>query len=135
MKNEFCYLKGIVDCDSGTIQDCNNKRATTCPLDQNKKKQKENKKESKKEKKQMFCYLKGIVDCDAGRIQDCNIKRVTECMLEQKDKPKAKQPDKKKQTQKEQPKQSFCYLKGLVSCSAGRVQDCNIKRVEVCPKE
>lgn len=33
MENKFCYLKGIVDCDSGRIQDCNNKRTTTCPLE------------------------------------------------------------------------------------------------------
>ncbi len=35
MENKFCYLKGIVDCDSGRIQDCNNKRTTTCPLEHN----------------------------------------------------------------------------------------------------
>ena len=36
MQNKFCYLKGIVDCDSGTIQDCNNKRTVFCPLEQEK---------------------------------------------------------------------------------------------------
>ena len=36
MQNSFCYLKGIVDCESGTIQDCNNKRTVVCPIDQEK---------------------------------------------------------------------------------------------------
>ena len=29
----------------------------------------------------------------------------------------------------------FCFLKGLVDCSAGRIQDCNVKRVTSCMKE
>ncbi len=78
MQNRFCYLKGIVECESGTIQDCNNKRTAVCPLENEKSKSnKKNKTEKKKE--QGFCYLKGMVDCSHGRIQDCNIKRVTVC--------------------------------------------------------
>lgn len=96
MENTFCYLKGIVECDSGRIQDCNNKRTATCQLEkdrmeknngrkENKKKVKTeiNKKEHKKgSKAQAFCYLKGLVDCSAGRVQDCNIKRVKQCPLD-----------------------------------------------------
>ena len=75
MKNQFCFLKGLVECDSGIIQDCNNRRTTSCPLDQ---KQPE---ESDK-KKQAFCFLKGLVDCSHGRVQDCNLKRVEACPME-----------------------------------------------------
>ena len=74
MENKFCYLKGIVDCDSGRIQDCNNKRATVCPLEEEKK--------AKDSGRRAFCYLKGLVDCGAGRVQDCNNKRVTSCPKE-----------------------------------------------------
>lgn len=73
MENRFCYLKGLVDCDSGRIQDCNNKRATVCPFEQ------ETLAHIGKKKEQGFCFLKGLVDCSAGRIQDCNIKRVSDC--------------------------------------------------------
>ncbi len=87
MENKFCYLKGIVECDSGRIQDCNNKRIVTCPLDEEKSveksRQKRSKKENKKEnEKQAFCYLKGLVYCNAGRVQDCNIKRIEKCPLD-----------------------------------------------------
>lgn len=81
MENKFCYLKGLVECDSGRIQDCNNKRTTFCPLKQEKLSQKENGKYSKKE--QGFCYLKGLVDCNPGRIQDCNNKRAKQCPLDE----------------------------------------------------
>ena len=87
MENKFCYLKGIVDCDSGRIQDCNNKRTTTCPLEheQPKPQKKSSKKRTQKEarKQQGFCFLNGLVDCNAGRIQDCNVKRVIKCPLDQ----------------------------------------------------
>lgn len=85
-----------------------------------------------------FCFLKGLVDCDSGRIQDCNVKRVTECMLETSGgagnavaagKPSAAG-DAETTEHKEQ---AFCYLKGLVDCNNGRIQDCNIKRVTTCP--
>lgn len=76
MENKFCFLKGIVECDSGRIQDCNNKRTVTCPLEKKKPAAKSVKKESKK---QGFCFLKGMVDCSTGRVQDCNIKRVEIC--------------------------------------------------------
>lgn len=69
MENKFCYLKGLVECDSGRIQDCNNKRTIFCPLEQ----------ERTEDKKQAFCFLKGLVACSAGRVQDCNIKRVERC--------------------------------------------------------
>lgn len=76
MENKFCYLKGLVDCDSGRIQDCNNKRTTSCPLE----KQKASAHRVQKGRnKQGFCFLKGLVDCNAGRVQDCNNKRVAHC--------------------------------------------------------
>lgn len=87
MQNSFCYLKGIVDCESGTIQDCNNKRTVVCPIDQEKINAKPKltvkkvsiEKTGEKKKEKGFCFLKGMVECSAGRIQDCNIKRVTVC--------------------------------------------------------
>ncbi len=95
MENKFCYLKGLVDCDSGRIQDCNNQRTKVCPLEQESKVQKEDKNQkedtSQKEdtnqkedgsQKQAFCYLKGLVSCTPGRVQDCNIKRVQVCPLD-----------------------------------------------------
>lgn len=77
MENKFCFLKGLVDCDSGIIQDCNNKRAVSCPLEEERKTKEKRRKKSYK--MQGFCYLKGLVDCNAGRIQDCNNKRVEQC--------------------------------------------------------
>ncbi len=74
MENRFCFLKGLVECDSGRIQDCNNKRTKTCPLE---KKKKISKHQESPEKR--FCFLKGLVDCNAGTVQDCNIKRVVKC--------------------------------------------------------
>lgn len=71
MENKFCYLKGIVSCDSGRIQDCNNQRVNHCPME----------KEAKK-RDQAFCYLKGLVDCEPCDVQDCNMKRVRKCPLE-----------------------------------------------------
>lgn len=61
MENKFCYLKGIVDCDSGRIQDCNNKRTTTCPLEQEKPRKKSGKKSAikKEENSRDFASLKG----------------------------------------------------------------------------
>lgn len=76
MENKFCFLKGIVECDSGRIQDCNNKRTVSCPLENKKRAGMGGKKGSEK---QGFCYLKGMVNCSAGRVQDCNIKRVEIC--------------------------------------------------------
>lgn len=86
MENRFCYLKGLVECDSGRIQDCNNKRAVFCPLEKEKKFQKESEKSGRTgyKRQQGFCFLKGLVDCSAGRIQDCNIKRVKQCPLDDK---------------------------------------------------
>lgn len=69
MENKFCFLKGLVDCESGRIQDCNIKHLNKCPLE-----------EAKKENtKQAFCFLKGLVDCEPCDVQDCNMKRVTTC--------------------------------------------------------
>ncbi len=80
MENKFCFLKGIVECDSGRIQDCNNKRTSSCLLEQEKS-DSERTDGSKKSvsSQQSFCYLKGLVDCSVGRVQDCNIKRVEQC--------------------------------------------------------
>lgn len=71
MRNQFCFLKGIVECESGTIQDCNNKRTTFCPA--------ERAGMDTEQKKNGFCFLKGMVSCSPGMIQDCNIKRVRIC--------------------------------------------------------
>lgn len=68
MENQFCFLKGLVECNSGTIQDCNMKRVNKCPLEIQ---------EEKKE--QAFCFLKGLVDCLPCDVQDCNMKRLTKC--------------------------------------------------------
>ena len=60
-----------------------------------------------------------------GRVQDCNFKHVSKCPLEEQ-----KEEEKKEETSS-QP--VFCFLKGIVDCSAGRVQDCNFKHVNQCP--
>lgn len=70
IENTFCYLKGIVNCDSATILDCNGKRVRSCKLGR------------KAHNEQGFCYLKGLVGCTPGRIQDCNNRRIRKCMLE-----------------------------------------------------
>ncbi len=77
-ENTFCFLKGIVDCESGRIQDCNVKQVSKCMLET------ETAKKGHKQKKEekMFCYLKGVVDCTNGRIQDCNVKHLNVCPLE-----------------------------------------------------
>lgn len=85
MENKFCFLKGIVECPSGVIQNCNNMRTEKCPLDEEKKKN--NKSENKKageKPKQNFCFFKGeLVDCSSGRVQDCNNQRsLRYCPLE-----------------------------------------------------
>ncbi len=36
----------------------------------------------------------------------------------------------KKKVEKEM---TFCFLKGIVDCNPGRVQDCNFKHVGKCP--
>ena len=75
MENKFCFLKGLVECESGVIQNCNDMRTSSCPLEQP---------EAKKEKpaEKGFCFLKGLVDCNPGILQDCNIKRVAVCPKE-----------------------------------------------------
>ena len=82
MENKFCFLKGIVECPSGVIQNCNNMRTEKCPLDE----EKEKKKKSEKPSKQNFCFFKGeLVDCSSGRVQDCNNQRsLRYCPLEKK---------------------------------------------------
>lgn len=84
MENKFCYLKGVVDCESGVIQNCNNMRITECPLEQAKKEEKimgQTEKEGKS-RTQTFCYLKGLVDCSPADVQDCNNKRAKTCPKE-----------------------------------------------------
>ncbi len=76
-ENTFCFLKGLVECESGRIQDCNVKRVTKCMLEEDKKVK------SKQKETPVFCYLKGVVDCPPGRVQDCNVKHLNQCMLEQ----------------------------------------------------
>ena len=71
MENKFCFLKGIVDCESGIIQDCNNRKVKKCP------KNAESKKKSSAVKS--FCFLKGVVDCSNGQIQECNNQRMRTC--------------------------------------------------------
>lgn len=86
MENKFCFLKGIVDCSSGVIQNCNNMRTEKCPLEEAEK-EKMAVKEKKPEKpiKQGFCFFKGeLVDCSEGRVQDCNNQRsLRACPLEE----------------------------------------------------
>ena len=45
MENKFCFLKGLVECESGRIQDCNMKRLNKCPLEE--KKEEPNKKKDR----------------------------------------------------------------------------------------
>ena len=73
MKNEFCFLKGLVSCDSGRIQDCKMKHLNKCPKEQEK---------PKEVRQQAFCYLKGMVDCQPCDVQDCNVKRLNKCPKE-----------------------------------------------------
>lgn len=88
-----------------------------------------------------FCYLKGFVDCQPWQIQECNMKQVVICPLEtdtQEKKKKEKKRKLKPQTVRsrdpeEESVNTFCYLKGLVDCTSGTIQDCNMKRVTVCP--
>ncbi len=81
MENKFCFLKGLVECDSGVIQNCNNMRTQECPLEKmNTQTEKENKEEKPKE--QHFCFLKGLVDCSEGRVQECNNQHVNKCIKE-----------------------------------------------------
>lgn len=83
MENKFCFLKGIVDCHSGVIQNCNNMRTEKCPLDEERANVKKKVKEALKPK-QNFCFFKGeLVDCSDGRVQDCNNQRsLRHCPLE-----------------------------------------------------
>ena len=76
MAQNFCFLKGLVDCMPGRVQDCNFKHVSKCPLEE----QEEEKKEGTSSQP-VFCFLKGIVDCSAGRVQDCNFKHVNQCPL------------------------------------------------------
>lgn len=81
MENKFCFLKGLVDCDSGVIQNCNNMRTEKCPLEK-KNRQMEKKNKEEKPKEQHFCFLKGLVDCSEGRVQECNNQHVNTCVKE-----------------------------------------------------
>lgn len=76
MAQNFCFLKGLVDCKPGRVQDCNFKQVHKCPLQKELEKEKTTSQEGLK-----FCFLKGIVDCNAGRVQDCNFKHVNKCPL------------------------------------------------------
>ena len=79
MENKFCFLKGLVDCESGRIQDCNIKHVNQCPLEKPVAGKKVNKGKTKKVEEQAFCFLRGLVDCAPCDVQDCNMMRVTEC--------------------------------------------------------
>jgi len=78
MAQDFCFLKGLVDCSSGRVQDCNFKHVSKCPLEEE---LEQEKKESKQSGELTFCFLKGLVDCSPGRVQDCNFKHVNTCPL------------------------------------------------------
>lgn len=141
MDGQFCFLKGLVACNSGRVQDCNIKHVSKCPMEEALAKNASAKKNVEAEKKleethREFCFLKGLVDCNSGRIQDCNIKRVRKCPMEDMS-VKNVSVDKSDETVKhpEEMHQEFCYLKGLVDCNSGRIQDCNIKRVRKCPMD
>lgn len=84
MENKFCFLKGLVDCDSGVIQNCNNMRTEKCPLEE-KTSRTDKKSKAEQPAKQHFCFLKGLVDCSDGRVQECNNQHVTKCMKEKHD--------------------------------------------------
>ncbi len=77
MENGFCFLKGVVDCSPGVVQNCNNMRVKTCPLE-------EADENEDGGKKQNFCFLKGLVDCSEGRVQECNNQHTKSCPKEQK---------------------------------------------------
>ncbi|MCI5493751.1 MAG: hypothetical protein MR425_06440 [Lachnospiraceae bacterium] len=77
MGENFCYLKGLVACSGGRVQDCNMKRVRKCPKETDTPQTAE----KKEEKKQSFCYLEGLVDCEPCDVQDCNNKRVRTCPL------------------------------------------------------
>lgn len=80
MAQDFCFLKGLVDCSPGRVQDCNFKHVNKCPIEEALEAEKEAGK--KTEKEMTFCFLKGIVDCSTGRVQDCNFKHVSKCPLD-----------------------------------------------------
>lgn len=77
-EQSFCFLKGLVDCSSGRVQDCNMKHTSKCMLEE------EVPKAVESDAPPQFCFLKGIVECSPGRVQDCNMKRLNQCMLEKK---------------------------------------------------
>lgn len=79
MAQDFCFLKGLVDCSPGRVQDCNFKHVNKCPIEETLETEKELGRKIKKE--MAFCFLKGIVDCNPGRVQDCNFKHVSKCPL------------------------------------------------------
>ncbi len=80
MAQNFCFLKGLVDCSPGRVQDCNFKHVNKCPMEKEILEAEEALKK-KVEKEMTFCFLKGIVDCNPGRVQDCNFKHVGKCPL------------------------------------------------------
>ncbi len=83
----FCFLKGLVDCHPGTIQDCNIKRVRKCPLDEQREAEIASKINNKPNPENLpepaFCFLRGLVECPPGTIQDCNAKHVSKCKLEE----------------------------------------------------
>lgn len=81
-----------------------------------------------------FCFCKGeLVECTPGRLQDCNVKRLQTCPLEENVKDRE---TKKEKSKIEEEYGGFCFCKGeMVKCIPGRVQDCNVKKLNKCPLE
>ena len=127
-ENQFCFLKGIVDCSSGRIQDCNMKRTRICPLEENiqetarkaaesKKRQQEaeaRKKQKEAETKEAARKKREKAEAEANAVRKEEI-------------------NEGKTAGGQGHSQSFCFLKGLVDCMPCDVQDCNMKRVKKCP--
>lgn len=86
-------------------------------------------------KKQGFCFLKGLVDCSPGTIQDCNMKRVKGCWLQEEVERIIGSRINDKANPEGLPDPFFCFLKGLVDCQPGTIQDCNMKQVTKCKLE
>ena len=101
------------------------------------------------ENNKSFCFFKGeLVECSSGRVQDCNVKRVNSCIkdsssnfVSEKDghtNEKDGHTNEKDGHTNEKDEHAgkmngFCLVKGeMVSCSQGRIQDCNVKNANYC---
>lgn len=138
-KQEFCFLKGLVDCSPGTIQDCNVKRVRSCWLQEEEERRIGSRINNKANPEGLpepaFCYLKGLVDCQPRIIQDCNMKQVRSCWRQEEEERRIGSRINNKANPEGLPDTSFCFLKGLIDCQPGTIQDCNMKHVTKCKLE